>query len=209
MKKEFTQWNTASESLSENIICALECINKYNYQVIIKHLPNEEHELPVKVVAHDLNDPFGWKCVSQFHRSEEELKDALKRAKNDTERDLIQNWVWIFGEPEAIQLYKEKRLCTAGLFKGMGTCSQVRITDMVKYFRDNGENERADLWEKPDQFFNSGLWTPINNHYWDNAEGMSYAVYFNNNKENLPLSAINEILDNSVKEIALNSLQPA
>lgn len=200
--QQFTQWNAASKSLSESIICALEGIAKYNYQMIVKYLPNNEHTSPLTQYSKNLDDPFNWKCTSQFHREPEEMKQALERAVNDTERDLLQNWTWIFGEPEAIEIYKNTGKCTAGLFKGMGTCSQVRIKDMVKYLRDNGENERADLWESPNQFFNSGLWTPKNRgDYREPVDCMSYAVYYNNNSEGLTKDQLNELLDNSVKNI--------
>ncbi len=158
--KKYGQYNTPSKTLSEALICAIEAITLYGTHVIIKHLPNNEHENPLKDISKDLNDPFNWKCISQFHRTPEEMEDELKRAKNDTERDLLQNWTWIFGEPEAIELYKTTGKFTAGLLKGIGTCSQVRIKDMVQYLRETGDNERADLWDSENQYFNSGLWTP-------------------------------------------------
>lgn len=198
--KKYTQYNTATKSLSESLICALETIGKYGYEVVIKYLPNNEHYHPVKDVNKDLNDPFNWKCTSQFHRDEKEMKQALERAINDTERDLLQNWTWIFGTPEAIEIYKNTGKCTKGLFNGVGTCSQVRIKDMVKYLRDNGENERADLWESKDQFFNSGLWTPKGIDCYKPIEGMTYAVYYNN-EGGLSKDELNEILDESVRQI--------
>lgn len=204
MQQQFTQWNTASRSLSETIICALEGIAKYNYQMVIKYLPNSEHTNPLKIINKDLNDPFAWECTAQFHRNPEEMKEALTSAKNDTERDLLQNWTWIFGEPEAIKIYQETGKCTAGLFTGMGTCSQVRKKDMIAYLRENGENERADLWESPDQYFNSGLWRAKGYKYWEDAEGMTYAVYYNDNKEGLTKDQLNDLLDASVKDIVRN-----
>jgi len=204
--EKFTQYNSATKSLSENIVCALEGIDKYNYQMVIKYLPNKEQQNPAKEVNKDLNDPFNWKCTSQFHRSPEELKAALERAANDTERDLIKNWVWIFGEPKAIELYKNTRKCTKGLFNGIGTCSQVRIKDMVKYLRENGENERADLWEKEDQYFNSGLWSPKGVEYYQPMEGNTYAVYFRNNEEGLNKDELKAMLDNSIMDV-MNQLK--
>jgi len=38
---------------------------------------------------------------------------------------IIQPWMFGHGEPEAIEIYKTTGKCTAGLFNGMGTCSQV------------------------------------------------------------------------------------
>lgn len=199
--KQFRQWNTASKSLSENIICALEGIAKYNYQMIVKYLPNSGHTNPAVEVNKDLNDPFNWECSCQFHRSNEEMQEALKRAANDTERDLLQNWTWVFGEPKAIEIYKTTGNVTAGLLKGIGTCSQVRVKDMVKYLREKGENERADLWESEDQFFNSGIWRPKGVKYHTPIDGMTYAVYYNENKEGLSKDELNAILDESVIEL--------
>ena len=195
---KFTQWNAATASLTEQLVCALEVISKYGYQVIIKKLDNSLHTNPMKITAKSLDDPFAWKMISSFNQTAEQKKDSIERAHNDTERDLIANWTWVFGEPEAIELYREKRICSKGLFKGIGVCSQVRIVDMVKYLREIGDTELADLWESPDQYFNSGLWTPVNNQYWDDAEGMTYAVYFAENVESLSSVQLNEILDNSV-----------
>ncbi len=198
--KNFRAWNTASRSLTEHMVGALEAIETYNFQAIVRYMPNSEQGNPLQIPAHDLNSPFGWKCTSQFHRGEKEMEQALARALNDTERDLLQNWTQVFGEPEAIKIYQETGVCTAGLFKGIGTCSQVRIKDMVAYLRANGEAERADLWEKP-QYFNSGIWTPLTRNYWDVAEGNTYAVYFNENEEGLSKDELHALLDNSIKEI--------
>lgn len=201
---QFTAWNTASRYLAENIVTAIEGIEKYNYQMIIKYCQNEEHANPLKKINKDLDNPFNWVCISQFHRSEEEIKKALCRALNDTERDLLLNWTWIFGEPKAIKIYQETGKCTAGLFKGIGTCSQVRIKDMIQYFKENGKAERAKLWEES-KYFNSGLWTPAKNINTYLPEiGNTYAVYYNNNAEKLPIQELHEILDNSIKAIIVN-----
>jgi hypothetical protein len=85
----FNQYTRASKSLSENIVCALETINKFSYQAIIKHLENKEHTYPVKKVSNALNDPFNWTYTTQFHRSEEEINKAIANSKNETEKDLI------------------------------------------------------------------------------------------------------------------------
>jgi len=203
--QEFNQWNSASRSLSENIICALESIEKNKYKFIIKHLPNSKHQNPLKEINGALNNPFNWKCISQFHRSEEEIKKAVENAKNETEKDLLLNWILVFGEPEAIKLYENERICSKGLFKGVGACSQVRKIDMINFLKENGEEERAKMWEAPNQFFNSGLWTPKNISMYEDAKGHSYAVYFAENTENLSTEQLNKILDDSVIEIIKNS----
>ena len=203
--KEFAQWNSASRSLSENIICALESIGKNKYKFIVKHLPNNEHQNPLQEAHKNLDNPFNWMCTSQFHRSEEEIKRAVENAKNETEIDLILNWVWIFGEPDAIKLYENERICSNGLFKGIGTCSQVRKIDMINFLKENGEEDRAKLWEDPNQYFNSGLWSPKNKNYYQNADGNTYAVYFSENTENLSTEQLNKILDDSIIAIIKNS----
>jgi len=111
----FNQYTRASKSLSENIVCALETINKFSYQAIIKHLENKEHTYPVKKVSNALNDPFNWTYTTQFHRSEEEINKAIANSKNETEKDLILNWTPVFADKEAIEIYKTTGNVTQGL----------------------------------------------------------------------------------------------
>lgn len=199
-ENEYTQWNTPSKILSDTLICALECIEKYNYKAIVKAMENNNHDNPLKETNIGLDDPFAWKCTSKFHMSEKELEEAMVRAINDTERDLIKNWTWVFGKPEAIELYKKNRTFTKDLILGAGTCSHVRIADLIDFLKKNGEYERAELWENKNQYFNTGLWIP-NIDRFQVYNGITYAVYFSNNNENLTKHQLNQILDNSVKEI--------
>jgi len=201
---KFTQWNTASKSLSENIVCALESIKTMKYIFIVDLKPNEEHEQPLKKINGALNNPFNWKCISTFHRSKEEISKAVEIARNETEKDLILNWVPVFGSPEAIKLYQDENIFTQDLIRGVGTASQVRRIDLINFLKENGEKERAELFENPNQFFNSSLWVPKDNNYYENESGNTYAVYFIENLPNLSIEELNTILDNSVKKIINN-----
>lgn len=198
--ENYSQYNTATTSLTECLICALDAVKKYNYKAVIWYRENKDHPTPVKVINGALDNPFNWKCTSQFHRTPEEIKQAIEMAMNDTERDLLQNWTWIFGDPEAIKIYQTEGRITPGLLNGIGRCSQVRIKDLVNYLNLTGETERAKLWQG-EQFFNSGLWIPNGISHYETADGMSYAVYFKENKDNTPQAELLKILDNSVKEI--------
>ena len=201
--KNFHQWNTPSKSFAEALLCALEGIELYNYKMIVDYRYNLDHQNPLTQTSDNLNNPFNWKSTASFHRTPEEQADAIKRAKNDTERDLIENWEPVFSEPEAIELYMKDGTVTAGLFKGMGRSFQVRRKDIVKFLRENGEAERADLFENP-KFFNAHLWTAKNiADFREPAEGNTYAVYFAKNEENLPTEELKKILDQSIKAILL------
>ena len=198
----FNQYNTASKSLSENIVCALESIEKYGYQVVIVKQENDLHTNPMQRPSRELNDPFNWKSTSQFHRSEEEIKAAVERANTETEKDLILNWTPIFADRQAIEIYKHTGKVTKGLIKSMGVGTQVRTKDLVEYLQANGEEDRAKLFDPKNSFFNSAIWQPIQGvSYWEAIEGLTYAVYYNDNKEGLSKDELNEMLDNSVKAI--------
>lgn len=200
---KFKQWNEANNSLAESIICALECISKYNYKAIIKYLPNDEHETPLKEVNDELKNHFNWRSICTFNASKEEIQNRINNAKSETEKDLIKNYTPIFGEEKAIKLYQEKGICTKNLFKGMGKSTIVKTEDMIKFYRDNGEEERAKLWENPNSFFNCHLWQPKEGiSYWQNVKGINtYAVYFEKNEDCLNTDELKQILDESIKLI--------
>lgn len=175
-KNTFRNWSEATTSFINALLSAQETV-AYGYLVEIRYLPNEEHAHPMKQINPALSDPFAWESGCSYPLSPEERKKRIEDAKSETEKDLIENWTTCFsGTQEAIDLYKAERKITPELMNGMGRCTNVRVEDIVKYLREIGENERADIFEQKNWVH---LWTPTKeNPYWSPVPNIkTYAVY--------------------------------
>lgn len=127
----YTNWSKATLDYAEALFALQKCKNTHSYSSWLELRQNGDQAFPIMIPNPELDDPFAWQFSYGTIASSKELSE--KRYLNKTELDLTYNWISAFGEPEAIEKYKQDRSITKGLCKGIGTCFPIRIEDAQKY----------------------------------------------------------------------------
>ena len=125
-----TNWTTVTTNY-QDALCALQSCRGSFPSCWLELRENGDQAFPIKIVNPALDDPFAWDFSYGTYASQESLRNH--RFLNDTERDLTYNWIPTYGDPVAIEKYKQSRELTKGLNAGAGTGFPMRIEDAQKY----------------------------------------------------------------------------
>ena len=123
----FTSWTKATTYFNVALLGLINCLDT-GRNAWIEVQKNGEQDFPIVIKNPVLDDPFNWTMMYGVPRNEKEL--ANLQYFNHTEKDLTYNWYAAFSTPEAAELYRKDGTVTAGLFKGMGICTPVKISDI-------------------------------------------------------------------------------
>ncbi len=113
-----------------------------------KHLSHDGKEgcaFPIMTENEGLNNPFNWTMLYGSVYPDDKYKDF----KNETEKDLFNNWIVLYSTKEARKAYIEKGEVIEGLNKGVGIATPVRIEDANKTRTDGYKYKGKTIHWKP------------------------------------------------------------
>lgn len=152
-------WQKAVKSPVEVIPGLIACLEA-GKNAWIEVMDNNDARIrfPIQVKNPLLDNPFNWTFNYGTNRNEKVL--STYDYFNETEKDLIHNWIAAFGQEKAIRAYQENRTISADMFNG-SISHPVRLVDANEYRR----NILKDGYEY-------GFFT----HFWKPKEGIDYYV---------------------------------
>lgn len=169
-KTIYTDWTMATNNVGRAMAGFVSCCESgKNAWIEVRRNGNQAY--PMKIKNPELDNPFNWTMSYGIPRTSEIMTEH--DFFNETEKDLVKNWVACFGEQVAIKKYQEEGVISKELFNG-SICHPVRIEDADRYRREIvGDNYEYGFW--------ATMWKAIDDTpYWvvDKSVGEVYTVCY-------------------------------
>jgi len=130
-----TCWTQATTCIATAIAGLLSCLES-GKNAWIEVQKNGDQDFPIMVPNPALNDPFNWTMLYGIPRNEKEMESH--RYLNATQKDLTYNWHAAFSEPKAAEIYRTTGEITPGLFRGIGACIPVKVSNINEWREKQG-----------------------------------------------------------------------
>lgn len=139
-----TNWS----SPKTNILAAANDLRKalsYGYKAKLIRARNEDCLSPIKVKKEDL-DFRNYEFNTGIYTSINKIKEETN--KSDFEKHLTLNYVNAFGCEKAMKRYYNTGVLGADNLKNRGRSHLVQVDELIKFLRDNGNYDRANIYER-------------------------------------------------------------
>lgn len=174
-----TNWTKATTNPSEALAGLVSCLNA-GYNAWIEIRENGQQEIPLKVKNPELDNPFNWRSSFGVIRPQAEKNEYF----NETEKELTEKWIEVFGDYEAFVKYKETGEISEGLIllETDSSCEKrvrfpIRIEDANRYRAEfSGDGYKYGYWQN--------AWAPnpeLNIPYYivDDSVGFVFTICYN------------------------------
>jgi hypothetical protein len=148
MTQKYTNWTNATTDINKAMIGLISCLDA-GYNAWIEIQTNGNQDYPIRIKNPELDKPENWTGSIGIPRPTGNFID--EKFFNETEKDLTQNWIALFGDKEAADNYYKTGVVSKAQLKGMGYCHAVKISDANKLRTDGYEyGYWAERWKPRD-----------------------------------------------------------